>query len=148
MRTLSSKKSEIVQKWYVVDADGQILGRLASQVASVLRGKHRPSFTPHVDMGDHVVVINCEKVILTGQKLRQKMYHRHSGYPGGLHSVDAGKMMREKPERVVTWAIEGMLPKNKLGKAMARKLRVYVGTAHPHIAQNPEPMKLEARTAV
>jgi large subunit ribosomal protein L13 len=128
-----------------VDADGQILGRLATQVAVLLRGKHKPIFTPHVDTGDHVVVINADKVRLTGDKLRQKLYRRHSGYPGGLKEVSAGALLREKPERLVSLAINGMLPKNKLGKHLATKLRVYRGATHPHVAQAPQPFTLKTR---
>jgi large subunit ribosomal protein L13 len=128
-----------------VDADGQILGRLATQVAVLLRGKHKAIFTPHVDTGDHVVVINADKVRLTGDKLRQKMYRRHSGYPGGLKEVSAGTLLREKPERLVTLAINGMLPKNKLGKHLATKLRVYRGATHPHVAQAPRPFAIKTR---
>lgn len=145
MRTFSAKKTDVKSAWHVVDADGQVLGRLATQVAILLRGKHKPIFTPHVDTGDHVVVINAEKVRLTGDKLRQKLYRRHSGYPGGLKEVSAGTLLREKPERLVTLAITGMLPKNKLGKHMATKLRVYRGTAHPHEAQAPQPFTIRQR---
>jgi large subunit ribosomal protein L13 len=144
-RTYSAKKADVVSAWHVIDAEGQILGRLAVEAAVLLRGKHKPIFTPHVDTGDHVVVINAEKVKLTGDKLRQKIYRRHSGYPGGLKEVSAGTLIREKPERLVTLAIKGMLPKNKLGKHMATKLRVYRGAAHPHAAQTPQPFTIKPR---
>jgi large subunit ribosomal protein L13 len=144
-RTFSAKKADVKAAWHVIDAEGQILGRLAVQAAVLLRGKHKPIFTPHVDTGDLVVVINAEKVQLTGDKLRQKMYRRHSGYPGGLKEVSAGILIRDKPERLVTLAIKGMLPKNKLGKHLATKLRVYRGAAHPHVAQAPQPFAIKPR---
>jgi large subunit ribosomal protein L13 len=142
MKTFAAKKEEVTRAWHLVDAEGQTLGRLAVQVAVLLRGKHKPIFTPHVDTGDHVVIINADKVVLTGDKLRQKLYRRHSGYPGGLKEVSAGTLLREKPERLLTLAVTGMLPKTKLGKHMATKLRVYRGTTHPHIAQGPQPFRL------
>lgn len=144
MKTVSAKKEEIERAWHLVDAEGQILGRLAVQVAVLLRGKNKPIFTPHVDTGDHVVIINADKVLMTGDKLRQKLYRHHSGYPGGLKEVSAGTLMREKPERVLTMAIKGMLPKNKLGKHIATKLRVYRGATHPHVAQGPKPFALKS----
>ena len=144
MKTFVAKKEDVSRAWHLIDADQQVLGRLATQVAVLLRGKSRPTFTPHVDTGDHVVIINAEKVILTGDKLRQKLYRRHSGYPGGLKEVSAGTLLREKPERLLTLAIKGMLPKNKLGRQMATRLRVYRGTQHPHIAQAPKPVALKA----
>jgi large subunit ribosomal protein L13 len=138
MPTLIPKVSEIQRKWFVVDADGQVLGRLASRIASILRGKHKQTFVPHLDVGDHVVVLNAAKVHLTGRKLRDKQYRWHSGYIGGLREVSAETMLRTHPERVIEWAVQGMLPKNRLGKAMAKKLKVYRGTTHPHQAQRPE----------
>ncbi len=144
MKTFSAKKEDITRAWHLIDAEGQVLGRMAVQVAVLLRGKNKPIFTPHVDTGDHVVVVNAEKVVLTGDKLRQKMYRHHSGYPGGLKETSAGTLLREKPERVVTLAIKGMLPKNKLGKHIATKLRVYRGAEHPHEAQAPKPFALRA----
>jgi large subunit ribosomal protein L13 len=144
MKTFSAKKEDITRAWHLIDAEGQVLGRLAVQVAGLLRGKNKPIFTPHVDTGDHVVVVNAEKVVLTGDKLRQKMYRHHSGYPGGLKETSAETLLREKPERVVTLAIKGMLPKNKLGKHIATKLRVYRGADHPHVAQAPKPFALRA----
>jgi large subunit ribosomal protein L13 len=140
------KQHEIERKWFLVDADGKVLGRLASRVATVLRGKHKPGFVPHVDVGDHVVVVNAEKVHLTGRKLRDKVYRWHTGYIGNLREVTAGTMLKTHPERVIEWAVQGMLPKNRLGRAMAKKLKVYRGPAHPHQAQRPEPLEtLEAR---
>ena len=146
MPTSMPKESEIERKWFVVDAHGQVLGRLASRVASILRGKHKPVFTPHLDVGDHVVVVNAEKVQLTGRKLLNKQYRWHTGHLGGLREVNAEKMLRTHPERAIEWAVQGMLPKNRLGRAMARKLKVYRGAAHPHQAQLPQPMAVrEAR---
>ncbi|MBI3609147.1 MAG: 50S ribosomal protein L13 [Nitrospirae bacterium] len=142
MKTISAKKKDFTRAWHLVDAQNQILGRLASQVASILRGKHKPTFTPHVDGGDHVVVINAGLVQLTGDKLVSKTYYRHSDYPGGFKSTTAGKLLSERPERLVRWAIEGMLPKTKLGRAMGKKLRVYAGPEHPHTAQQVQPLEL------
>jgi large subunit ribosomal protein L13 len=138
IRTYSAKEADIKRKWYVVDADGKTLGRLATQVAIVLRGKHKPTFTPHVDTGDHVIVVNAEKIHLTGDKVRQKTYYRHSGYPGGLKSETVKDLLERKPYVIVERAIKGMLPKTKLGKQMGRKLNVYAGPTHPHKAQQPE----------
>jgi large subunit ribosomal protein L13 len=137
MPTPMPRQEEIERKWFVLDAEGQVLGRLASRVASILRGKHKPTFAPHLDVGDHVVVVNAEKVHLTGRKLRDKLYRWHSGYIGGLRTVRAETMLKTHPERVIEWAVQGMLPKNRLGRAMARKLKVYRGGAHPHQAQQP-----------
>ena len=132
---------EAQRTWYVVDAAGQTVGRLATQVASILRGKHKPTFTPFIDMGDHVVIVNAEKVVFKGNKLEEKMYRHHTGWPGGLKEVTARDMMVRHPERVLEQAIKGMLPKNKLGRAMAKKLKVYVGPNHPHEAQKPVPLQ-------
>lgn len=138
-RTYSAKDGDITRKWYVVNAEGKTLGRLATQVATVLRGKHKPTFTPHMDTGDHVIVVNAEKIHLTGDKVRQKTYYRHSGYPGGLKSETVQDLLAgRKPFLIVERAITGMLPKTKLGKQMARKLNVYAGPTHPHKAQQPE----------
>ncbi len=142
MKTYSAKAQEIERKWYVVDAQGKTLGRLAAQVASILRGKHKPIYTPHVDCGDFVIVINAEKIRTTGRKLDQKYYYRHSGYPGGLKQVSLRNQLNKFPERVIEAAVKGMLPKNKLGRAMFKKLKVYAGSKHPHAAQNPEPLDL------
>ncbi len=142
MATQSAKASEIDRKWYVVDAAGQPLGRLASKVAHVLRGKHRPEYTPHVDTGDFVIVINAAQVRLTGNKLANKLYQRHSGYPGGLTSESYGDLLQRKPSFVVERAVKGMLPKNSLGRQMFRKLKVHAEGTHPHVAQQPEPFPL------
>lgn len=136
--TYMAKAGAFERKWYVVDAEGKTVGRLAVEVAKILRGKNKPIYTPHVDTGDHVVVINAEKVVFTGKKLVQKEYFRHSGYPGGTTFTPAGKMLAEKPERVLEIAVRGMLPKNSLGRQMFRKLNVYRGAEHPHAAQKPE----------
>ncbi|MGQ9496699.1 MAG: 50S ribosomal protein L13 [Desulfotomaculales bacterium] len=138
MKTFMAKEGEVERKWYVVDGAGKTLGRLAAEVARILRGKHKPVFTPHVDTGDHVIVINAEKVVLTGKKPQQKMWYRHSGYPGGLKATNYATLMKTRPERVVEKAIVGMLPHNRLGARMAKKLRVYRGADHPHAAQKPE----------
>jgi large subunit ribosomal protein L13 len=145
MATVMPKEDAIDRKWFVVDADGKVLGRLASRVAHVLRGKHKPTFAPNLDVGDHVVVINAEKIHLTGRKLTDKIYRWHSGYIGGLREVSAERMLKSHPERVVEWAIQGMLPKGRLGRAMARKLKVYKGSGHPHAAQKPEPLSVGGR---
>jgi large subunit ribosomal protein L13 len=136
-RTYSAKKGEVERHWYVVDAQGKVLGRLASEVAMVLRGKRKPQFTPHVDTGDFVIVVNAEKVLLTGKKLQQKIYYRASGYPGGLKATVAGALLKSRPERLMQHAVRGMLPKNKLGDQLYRKLKVYAGGKHPHQAQKP-----------
>ena len=138
MTTPMAKKGKVEQKWHLVDANGKTLGRLATRVAMLLRGKHKPIYTPHVDTGDFVIVVNAEKITLTGKKWTDKVYIHHSGYPGGLKSITAGKMREKKPERLVTMAVQGMLPKNKLGRKMIKKLKVYPGEAHPHQAQQPE----------
>lgn len=139
MRTTYMAKAETVErKWYVVDAQGQTLGRLASEVATVLRGKHKAIYTPHVDCGDHVIIINADQIKMTGKKLDQKIYRRHSGYVGGLKEVTARDMMEKNPERVLMLAVKGMLPKNSLGRKMLTKLRVYAGSEHEHDAQQPE----------
>ena len=138
MSTPMAKKGAIQQKWLLVDAKGKTLGRLASRIAILLRGKHKPIFTPHVDAGDFVVVVNAEKINLTGKKWQEKLYIYHTGYPGGLKSTSAEKVRNKNPERLITTAVQGMLPKNKLGKKMIKKLKVYAGEAHPHQAQQPE----------
>ena len=143
--TFMANPSNIERKWFVVDAEGQTLGRLAAEVAKVLRGNHKPTFTPHMDTGDYVIVVNADKVVLTGKKLIQKTYFRHSGYPGGATYTQAGHMLEKHPERVVEMAIKGMLPKNKLGAQMFRKLSVYAGAEHPHAAQQPEPLEINVR---
>jgi large subunit ribosomal protein L13 len=142
MPTVIPSESEITRSWFVVDAEGKVLGRLAARVAAILRGKHKPTFTPHLDVGDHVVVVNAEKVHLTGRKLQNKLYRWHSGYIGGLREVSAEKMLRTHPERVIEWAVQGMLPKNRLGRAMSKKLKVYRGADHPHQAQQPQMLEV------
>ncbi|MBP7254410.1 MAG: 50S ribosomal protein L13 [Negativicutes bacterium] len=143
--TFMANPATVERKWYVVDAEGKTLGRLAAEVAKVLRGKNKPTFTPHVDTGDHVIVLNADKVVLTGKKLVQKTYFRHSGYPGGTTFTTAGKMLETRPERVVEMAVKGMLPKNSLGRKMFTKLKVYAGAEHPHSAQMPEVLEINVR---
>jgi len=140
--TVFPSKGQVQPKWYVIDAEGQVLGRLATRVATLLRGKHREEFTPFLDFGDHVIVINAAKIRLTGKKLDQKVYRHHTGYPGGLKEIGARKLLEKKPEELVRVAVFGMLPKNRLRKAMARKLMVYADQQHPHQAQKPEPYVL------
>ena len=142
MRTYSPKPGEIEDNWFVIDAKDKILGRLASETAKILRGKHKPQFTPHLNVGDHVVVINADKVRVTGRKPLQKLYRRHTGWPGGLKAIVFRDMQKKFPERVIHLAVKGMLPKNRLGRAMAKKLRVYAGPDHPHEAQRPEAMQI------
>ena len=142
MRTYSPKGSDITRQWHVIDASDVVLGRLASQVAVLLRGKHKPIFAPHVDTGDFVIVINANKVALSGNKLEQKRAYRHSGYPGGLRSMSYGELMEKRPERIVEKAVRGMLPKNSLGRQTLRKLKVYAGPDHPHTAQQPVPFEI------
>lgn len=142
MRTYVPKANEIHRAWWLVDAEGLTLGRLASAVAVRLRGKHKPSFTTFQDGGDHVIVVNAEKLVLTGRKLQQKFYRTHSGYPGGLREIVAEELLRKRPERVVELAIKGMLPKGSLGRTMFRKLKVYRGSRHPHQAQAPRPLAI------
>ena len=143
--TFMANTANIERKWYVVDAAGQTVGRLAAEVAKVLRGKNKPTFTPHVDTGDFVIVINAEKAVFTGKKLTDKMYFRHSGYPGGTTFTAAGKLMEKAPEKVIEKAVRGMLPKNRLGAQMYRKLNVYAGSEHPHAAQKPEVLAFDIR---
>ena len=140
--TYSAKTSDNKDKWLIVDANGATLGRLASQVASRLRGKHNPLFTPHVDTGDSIIVINAEKIVLTGRKMSKKVYYRHSGYIGGLKEITAKKLMEKRPEDIIRFAVKGMLPKNRLGRKLFKKLKVYVGDRHPHKAQEPEMLAL------
>ncbi|RLE06497.1 MAG: 50S ribosomal protein L13 [Candidatus Aminicenantes bacterium] len=138
MGTFQAKKEEVERNWYLVDADNKILGRLASKIASILRGKNKPIFTPHVDTGDFVVVINAKKVKLTGRKLKEKIYYHHSGYPGGLKSITAKDLIQKKPEELIRKAVKGMLPKNRLGRKQLKKLKVYPDQEHPHQAQQPK----------
>lgn len=143
MKTYSAKPGEITREWYLVDADGQTLGRLATLIADTLRGKRKPQFTPHVDTGDFVVVVNAEKIVTTGNKLDQKMYHRHSGYPGGLTTRTLREQLERRPTEVLRKAVKGMLPKNRLAARQLTKLKIYVGPEHPHGPQNPQPLNLE-----
>lgn len=142
MPTYSPKASEIDRSWVIIDADGLVLGRLATEVANLLRGKHKPTYTPHLDVGDHVVIINADKVVLTSGKAEKKMVYRHSGYPGGLKEQTFADLMAKKPEEAVRSAIRGMLPKTRLGRAQLKKLKVYAGPNHPHAAQQPQALEL------
>jgi large subunit ribosomal protein L13 len=142
MKTYFPKMKDVQKKWYLVDAEGKTLGRLASQIAAILRGKHKTTYTPYMDMGDNVIVVNAEKVQLTGRKFSQKEYYRHSGYPGGLKVTSFRDMIKHKPERVITLAVRGMLPHNRLGRAILKHLKVYSGPEHPHEAQQPEKLEL------
>ena len=142
MRTISAKKETVRHEWLLVDAEGQTLGRMASGIANRLRGKHKAEFTPHVDTGDYVVVINADKIHVTGNKVRDKMYYRHSGYPGGLKEASLGEMMQQSPEDVVRLAVKGMMPKNRLSRAMLSKLKIYTGGEHPHSAQQPRKVEV------
>ncbi|MGB4164027.1 MAG: 50S ribosomal protein L13 [Bacillota bacterium] len=137
-RSYMAKPEEVVRKWYVVDASGRTLGRLASKVAAILRGKHKPTYTPHVDTGDYVIVVNADKVVVTGNKARDKVYYHHTQYPGGLRSITFEDLMKKSPERVIERAVRGMLPCNRLGRSMIKKLKVYASPDHPHQAQKPE----------
>jgi large subunit ribosomal protein L13 len=143
MKTYSAKPGEVARDWYLVDAEGKTLGRLATQIADTLRGKRKPQFTPHVDTGDFVIVVNADKIAVTGNKLDQKMYHRHSGYPGGLRSRTLREQLDRRPTEVIRKAVRGMLPKNKLARRQIVKLKVYAGPEHPHESQNPKPLSLE-----
>lgn len=142
MSTFSAKPAEVTHDWYVVDASGRTLGRLATGIATRLRGKHKPEFTPHVDTGDYIVVVNAAKVRVTGNKLKDKIYHHHTGYIGNLKSISLEKLLEKSPEQVITRAVKGMLPKNKLGAAMLKKLRVFGGPEHDHAAQRPQPLEI------
>ena len=143
MKTYTAKPKEIEQRWYVVDAEGQTLGRLATRIADTLRGKRKPQYTPHVDTGDFVVVVNAEKVAVTGKKLEQKRYYRHSGYPGGLRSRTLAEQLERRPTEVIRTAVKGMLPRNRLARRQITKLKVYAGPTHPHEAQSPQPLSLD-----
>jgi large subunit ribosomal protein L13 len=144
MKTYVAKPTDRERNWLVVDATGQTLGRLATQIASELRGKTKPEFTPHIDVGDFVIVVNAEKISVTGRKREQKMYYRHSGYPGGIRSRSLAEMLERRPEEVIRKAVKGMLPRTRLGRAQLKKLKVYAGPDHPHAAQKPEPMEVHA----
>ena len=139
-KTYTAKPGEITRHWYVVDADGQTLGRLATRIADTLRGKRKPTYTPHIDTGDFVVVVNCERIRVTGNKLQEKRYYRHSGYPGGLRERTLAEQLQRRPEEVIRHAVRGMLPKNRLGRAQLGKLKIYSGSEHPHAAQQPDPL--------
>jgi large subunit ribosomal protein L13 len=145
MKTTSAKNTDVVRKWHVVDADGMVVGRLATRIAMILRGKNKPIFTPHVDTGDFVIIVNADKVRFTGNKLEQKTYYRHTGYIGGIKQKTAGDIMKTTPERILMSAVRGMLPKNRLGRQQLKKLKVYRGAEHPHKAQNPEELNLIIR---
>ena len=142
MKTYSPKPEHIERRWYVVDASDQVLGRIASEVAALLRGKHKPIFAPHMDTGDHVIVVNADKVVLTAGKVEKKIAYRHSGYPGGLKERSLGDMLERKPEEVIRLAVKGMLPRNRLARQQLRKLKIYAGPEHPHTAQKPEPLEI------
>jgi len=146
MKTFSPTPKDIHREWFIVDASDLILGRMATQVAHRLRGKHKPEFAPHMDGGDFIVVVNASKIKVTGNKLEAKQYHRHTGYPGGLRSTSLGKMLATKPEQVIFSAVRGMLPKNRLGRALIKKLKVYPGSEHPHAAQQPQTLELKTDT--
>ncbi len=142
MKTFSAKPEEVRREWFVVDATDKTLGRLASELAARLRGKHKPEFTPHVDTGDHIVVVNASRIRVTGNKLKDKTYYRHTGYIGNLKSVSLEKLMQEQPEQALQFAVKGMLPKNRLGRAMIKKLRIFAGPEHTHQAQQPQPLEI------
>jgi large subunit ribosomal protein L13 len=142
MRTYTPRASEIERSWHVVDADGLVLGRMAAEVARVLRGKHKPQYTPHLDTGDHVIIVNADKVVLTSDKAAQKNIYRHSGYPGGIRSETYASLLARRPEEAIRRTVRGMLPRNRLGRQMLRKLKVYAGPQHPHAAQTPAPLDL------
>lgn len=148
MKTVSAKPGTVNRQWWVVDADGQNLGRMSTSIAETLRGKRSPWFTPHVDTGDFVVVVNAERVAVTGQKLRDKRYYRHTGYPGGIRSRTLAEQLALRPEEVIRMAVRGMLPKNRLGRKQLTKLKVYAGPEHPHTAQNPQPLRIERKAEV
>jgi large subunit ribosomal protein L13 len=142
MKTFSANPGAVDPQWFVVDASGKTLGRMASAIAARLRGKHKPEYTPHVDTGDYIVVVNAAKVHVTGNKAQDKIYHHHTGFPGGMKNISFGKLIDKTPERVVELAVKGMLPRNPLGRAMARKLKVYAGAEHPHTAQQPQALEI------
>ena len=144
MKTFSAKSHEVQRDWYIVDATGKVLGRIAAEIARRLRGKHKPEFTPHVDTGDYIVVVNAEKLRVTGNKAKDKLYHRHTTYPGGIRTTNFEKLQTKHPERVLTLAVKGMLPKGPLGYAMIKKMKIYPGAEHPHSAQQPKPLQIEA----
>lgn len=142
MKTISAKKEEVKRGWYVVDATDKTLGRLSTEIANRLRGKHKAEFTPHVDTGDYIIVVNAEKVVVTGNKTTDKLYHHHTGYPGGIKSISFDKLIDKAPEMIIEKAVKGMMPKNKLSRAMMSKLKIYAGNEHPHTAQQPTPLEI------
>ena len=142
MKTFSAKSADVQRDWYIVDATGKVLGRVAAEIARRLRGKHKPEFTPHVDTGDYIVVVNADKLRVTGNKTKDKLYHRHTGYPGGIYSTSFEKLQQKQPERVLHLAVKGMLPKGPLGYAMIKKMKVYAGGEHPHSAQQPKTLEI------
>jgi len=142
MKTVSMRPQDVDRSWYVVDAENRTLGRLATEIARRLRGKHKAEYTPHVDTGDYIIVVNADKVRVTGNKTSDKMYHRHSGYPGGIKSMNFEAMQQKHPEQIIEKAVKGMLPRNPLGRAMIKKLKVYAGAEHPHSAQQPQPLEI------
>jgi large subunit ribosomal protein L13 len=144
MKTFSAKPHEVQRGWYIVDASGKVLGRVAAEIARRLRGKHKPEFTPHVDTGDYIVVVNADKLRVTGNKMKDKLYHRHSTYPGGIYTTSFEKLQARQPQRVLQLAVKGMLPKGPLGYAMLRKMKVYAGDKHPHTAQQPKTLEIKA----
>ena len=143
MKTYQAKKEEVEHQWYLVDAEGKVLGRLATELAKILRGKNKPIYTPHVDTGDFVIVVNAGKVALTGKKMKDKIYYHHTGYPGGIREITAEKLLAKKPTEMIWIAVKGMLPKNSLGRQMIQKLKIYAGAKHPHEAQKPVPLQLQ-----
>ncbi len=143
-RTYQAKKEALDRKWYLVNAEGRVLGRLSTELAKMLKGKNKPSYTPHLDTGDFVIVVNAGKVALTGKKMKDKIYYRHTGYPGGIRQMNAGELMAKKPAEMIRMAVKGMLPKNSLGRQMLRKLKIYAGPTHPHEAQKPVPLELRS----
>ena len=147
MPTYSPKASEIQRAWHVIDADGLVLGRVATEAARLLRGKHKPIYTPHLDTGDHVIIVNADKIVLTAGKIDKKVLYRHSGYPGGIRQRTMGDLMAKRPEEAVRRAVRGMLPKTRLGRAQISKLKIYAGPTHPHLAQQPQPLELEQARA-
>jgi len=142
MKTYQAKKEELEHKWYLVNADGKVLGRLSTELVKILKGKNKPTYTPHMDTGDFVVVVNAGKVTLTGKKMKDKIYYHHTGYPGGIKEMNAEKLLAKKPTEMIRMAVKGMLPKNSLGRQMLRKLKIYAGPSHPHEAQKPVPLEL------
>jgi len=142
MKTYQAKREELDRKWYLVNAEGKVLGRLSTELAKILKGKNKPTYTPHLDTGDFVVVVNAGKVTLTGKKMKDKIYYHHTGYPGGIKEINAEKLLAKKPTEMIRMAVKGMLPKNSLGRQMLRKLKIYAGANHPHEAQKPVPLEL------